>query len=83
MNGSGHDGSLTSDAEAVIDGHQERSFVGSIRQKRHPIQSVDQFGKTLTIILKMMSHELFKFLNKVFGILKQRKAKYVYFLFVL
>jgi hypothetical protein len=74
VNGSGHDGSLTSDAEAVIDGHQERSFVGSIRQKRHPLQSVDQFGKTFTIILKMMSHELF--------ILKQRKAKYVYFLFV-
>jgi hypothetical protein len=63
VNGSGHDGSLTSDAEAMIDGHQERSFVGSIRQKRHPIQSVDQFGKTLTIILKMMSHELLKFFN--------------------
>ena len=49
MNCSGHDRPLTSDAEAMVDGHQKGSFVGSIRQERHPLQRFDQFGETFKI----------------------------------
>jgi len=42
MDRSSHDRSLASDAEAMIDGHQEGSFVRSIREKGHPLQGLDQ-----------------------------------------
>ena len=48
VDGSGHDGSSASDAEAVVHGHQERTLVGSIRQESHPLQGLDQLVQTWT-----------------------------------
>ena len=50
VDGSGHDGSSSSDAEAVVHGHQERTLVGSIRQESHPLQGLDQLVQTWTNI---------------------------------
>lgn len=41
MDRSRHNGSLASNAETVVDGHQERSLVGSFRQKRHLFQCLN------------------------------------------